>query len=148
MDPAILTKLIAPFLPFLLNLGNEAPETVTLSASEKFGEAAWQGARVLWTVLGPKIEAKEAANEAVIDVANNPEDGDSLAALRLQLKKILWQDEEFASEIAEILAKITSDEVPRNKINQTVTGNQNQVIGQVSGGTIIFGSVEGNVTLN
>lgn len=147
MDPATLTAFIAPFLPFLLKLGKTAAEKATESASEKFGEAAWQKAQSVWKALSPKVEAKEAANEAVTDVASNPEDEDSLAALRLQLKKLLVQDEHLAATIAKLLQDDAADGAPGLQIVQTVTGNQNQVIGQVTGGKV-FGNVQGNVTFN
>ncbi|MBW4449831.1 MAG: hypothetical protein KME38_24070 [Spirirestis rafaelensis WJT71-NPBG6] len=99
MDIAILVKFLAPCLPFLLNVGNKAVE----GASQKLGEDIWRKATVVWNKLQPKIEAKEAAIEAAVDVAKNPVDEDSIAALRQQLKKILENDSSLAAEIAKIL---------------------------------------------
>ncbi len=147
MDPATLTVFIAPFRPFLLNLGEKAAESAIESASEQFGEAAWQKAQSVWKALRPKVEAKEAANEAAADVANNPEDEDSLAALRLQLKKLLAQDEQLEAAVSQLLQEDAADGTPGLQIVQNVTGNQNQVIGQVTGGKV-FGNVQGNVTFN
>jgi len=99
MDIAILVKFLAPCLPFLLNVGNKAVE----GASQKLGEDVWRKATVVWDKLQPKVEAKEAAIEAAVDVAKNPVDEDSIAALRQQLKKILESDSSLAAEIAKIL---------------------------------------------
>ena len=143
MDPATLTAFIAPFLPFLLNLGKKAAETLTERGSQQFGDAAWQKAQRAWKLLSPKVEAKEAAKEVAVDVATNPEDEDSLAALRLQMRKILEKDESLATEIAQLLDADAPDGTPGMQIVQNVTGNKNQVIGQVSGGKV-FGSIEGN----
>ena len=85
MDITALTTFLTPFLPFLLKLGQGATE----SAASKFGEAAWQKAQTMWTALSPKVDAKETAKEAATDVANNPEDEDYQAVLRVQLKKLL-----------------------------------------------------------
>jgi hypothetical protein len=146
MDIATLTAFLSPFLPSLLNLGGKAVAKATESASGKFGEAAFSKAQAVWAKLSPKVEAKEAAKEAAIDVANSPEDKDSQAALRVQLKKLLEQDEELFKAIAQILAADAPDGTPGTKIVQNVTGNQNQVIGQVLGGKVI-GNITGNVTM-
>jgi hypothetical protein len=146
MDIATLTAFLSPFLPSLLNLGGKAVAKATESASGKFGEAAFSKAQAVWAKLSPKVEAKEAAKEAAIDVANSPEDKDSQAALRVQLKKLLEQDEELFKAIAQILAADAPDGTPGTKIVQNVTGNQNQVIGQVLGGKVI-GNITGDVTM-
>ncbi|GAB1538535.1 hypothetical protein NUACC21_11970 [Scytonema sp. NUACC21] len=101
MDIPLLVKFLAPCLPFLLNVGNKALE----GASEKLGEDVWNKAKNIWGKLQPKVEAKEAAIEAAVDVAKNPELEDSQAALRQQLKKILESDSSLAAEIAKIFAE-------------------------------------------
>ena len=146
MDIAVLTAFLSPFLPFLLKLGEKAAEKVTETAAGKFGEAAWGKAQTVWGKLSPKVGAKESAKEAVTDVAKNPEDEDLQAAFRVQLKKLLEQDEALAEDIATILQEDGLDGTPGVQIIQTVTGNRNQVIGQVTGGTVIR-DVQGNVNL-
>jgi hypothetical protein len=141
MEIATLTAFLTPFLPSLLKLGGKAVEKATESASGKLGEAAFAKAQAIWAKLSPKVEAKEAAKEAAIDVANSPEDEDSQAALRKQFKKLLEQDEELFKAIAQILAADAPDGTSGSKIVQNVTGDGNQVIGTVTGGTVI-----GNVT--
>jgi hypothetical protein len=133
---------LSPFLPTLLRLGGKAVDKATESAAGKFGEAAFAKAQAIWGKLSPK----EAAKEAAIDVANSPDDEDSLAALRVQLKKLLEQDEELMKAIAQILAEDAPDGTSGTQIVQNVTGNQNQVIGQVTGGKVI-GNITGNVTI-
>ncbi len=142
MEIATLTAFLSPFLPMLLKLGGKAVEKATESASGKFGEAAFKKAEAVWAKLSPKIEAKEAAKEAAIDVANNPEDEDSQAALRVQLKKLLEQDEELMKSIEQILKADAPDGSSGTKIVQNVTGDRNQVIGQVNGGNV-FGNITG-----
>jgi hypothetical protein len=136
-----LTAFISPFLPFLLKLGEKAAEKSTEAAAGKFGEAAWSKAQAVWEKLSPPIEAKEAAKETVIDVANHPEDKDLQVALKVQLKKLLEQDESLAKAIAQILQEDAPDGTPGTQIVQNVTGNQNQVIGQVTGGQV-FSNVQ------
>jgi hypothetical protein len=100
MDIATLTAFLSPFLPFLLKLGGKAIDKSTESAAGKLGEAAFGKAQAVWGKLGPSVEAKEAAKEAAIDVANSPEDGDLWVALKVQLQKLLEQDEELGRAIA------------------------------------------------
>ncbi|NES86339.1 MAG: hypothetical protein F6K10_36005 [Moorea sp. SIO2B7] len=97
--PATLTTFLAPFLPFLLEVGNKATD----SAAQEFGADAWKKAKAIWTKLRPKVEAKEAAKEAVDDVAATPDDEDSRTVLRMQLKKLLQKDQALAEAIAEIM---------------------------------------------
>jgi hypothetical protein len=146
MEIVTLTAFLSPFLPTLLRLGGKAVDKATESAAGKFGEAAFAKAQAIWGKLSPKVEAKEAAKEAAIDVANSPDDEDSLAALRVQLKKLLEQDEELMKSIEQILAEDAPDGTSGTQIVQNVTGNQNQVIGQVLGGKVI-GNITGDVTM-
>ncbi len=146
MEITTLTAFISPFLPFLLKLGGKALEKSTESASGKFGEAAFAKAQAVWGKLEPKVEAKEAAKEAAIDVANNPDDQDLQVALRMQLKKLLEQDEALMKAIEQILESHAPDGTPGTQIVQNVTGNQNQVIGQMTGGKAI-GNITGDVTM-
>ncbi len=139
MDIAMLAKDVAafltPFLPYLLKAGERATE----EAGKKLGGDAWEKAKALWGKLRSKVEAKPAAREAVQDVAAAPKDGDAQAALRLQLRKILSEDEELAAEVAQLWEKakamgvtvIASGEhsVAARKIEGSiiVTGDQNVV---------------------
>jgi hypothetical protein len=145
MDIVTLTAFITPFLPFLLKLGGKAAEKATETAAGKFGEASWTKAQAVWEKLSPKVDAKESAKEAALDVANAPEDEDLQVALRVQLKKLLAEDEALGRAIAQILQEDGSDGTPGTQIVQNVTGDRNQVIGQVTGGQV-FSNVEGNVT--
>jgi hypothetical protein len=143
MDLAILVKFLASCLPFLLNVSNKTGE----GASQKLGEDVWRKAIVLWGKLQPKVEAKEAAQEAAMDVAKNPEDEDSQAALRQQLKKILERDSSLAAEIAEIFQEQSTTAGGSDSIHQDVSGTGNQVIGKMEGNAKAIGKVHGNVKM-
>ncbi|WP_414545244.1 hypothetical protein [Nostoc sp. CCY0012] len=106
MDISLIVKLLAPCLPFLLNVGSKAVE----GASRKVGEDGWNKAKAIWAKLQPKVEAKEAAKEAATDVAESPENEDLQASLRVQLKKILDADTALAEEIAKILQEQKSSD--------------------------------------
>jgi hypothetical protein len=146
MDIATVTTFLSPYLPTLLMLGGKAVGKATESARVKYGEAAFAKAKEVWEKLRPKVEAKEAAKEAAIDVANSPQDEDSQAALRVQLKKLLEQDEELMKAIAQILEADEPDGTPGIQIVQNVTGDRNQVIGPMTGSQAI-GNITGDVTM-
>jgi len=81
------------------------------------------------------VEAKPAALEAVQDAAERPDDEDALAALRLQLKKLLAEDEPLAKELARLLPQ-------SGPAGQTVTASGSRSVaigGNVSGSVIVTG---------
>jgi hypothetical protein len=137
MEITTLMAAIAPFLPSLLKPHGQKIDRPTVAA---------QTAQAIWEKLGSKIATKPAAQEAAIDLANNPEDQDLQAALRVQLKKILDQDPQLSEEIDRILQTNHPQSNTGTKITQNVTGKNNQVIGQVSGGQV-FGNINGNVVI-
>jgi len=143
MDIALLVKFLAPCLPFLLNLGNQA----VAGAAPKLGEDVWQKAIAIWGKLQPKVEAKAATLEAARDVANDPEDEDLQTVLRVQLKKILAEEPALAAEIAQILSEKSVTGRVGNHIQQDVSGTGNQVIGKMAGNAKAIGQVQGNVNM-
>ncbi|HLO89044.1 MAG TPA: hypothetical protein VK203_29115 [Nostocaceae cyanobacterium] len=99
-----LVEFLAPSLPFILNVGNKVVE----GASRKIGEDLLSKGKAIWAKLQPKIEAKEAAKEAVADLAQNPEDQALQTVLQVQLQKILADDPALAEEIAQLLQEATT----------------------------------------
>lgn len=103
MDISELAHTVAvyltPFLPYLVKASEKAAE----EAGKKFGGEAWDKAKSVWAKLGPKVEAKPAALDAVQDVAASSSDEDAIDSLRLQLKKLLKDDDQLASDIAQQL---------------------------------------------
>jgi CHAT domain len=136
MEITTLTASIAPFLPFLLNLDDKTPES-----------AAFSKAQAIWEILGSKVADKATTQESAIDLAKNPNDKDLQATLRVQLKKLLDQDAELSKAIQQILQDTTPAKTSGTRIEQNVTGNNNQVIGHLSGGHV-FGNINGNVVIN
>jgi len=125
--PAQLVQFLAPFLPYLLKGLKLAGQEAARKLGEKTGERGFELAKALWDKLRPKVEARSAALEAAQDAADHPDDEDALAALRLQLKKLLAEDEALAQELARLLPQsgpagqtvITSGErLPRHRAFQ------------------------------
>ena len=135
MDIALLAKdavaLLVPALPYLVTAGNEAVK----EAGKKIGGEALDYAKTLWAKLRPKAEAKPALLEAINDAAAAPKDEDAQAQLRVQLKKLLADDTELASELENILSK-----AKKAGVSVIVSGDHSIGIGgNVSGSTLIAG---------
>jgi len=133
--PAQLVQFLAPFLPYLLKGVKLAGQEAAKKLGEKAGEQGFEQAKALWEKLRPKVEAKPAALEAATDVAANPKDEEALAALRLQLKKLLAEDESLAQELARLLPQ-------SGPAGQTVTASGTRSVaigGNVSGSVIVTG---------
>lgn len=129
MDIALLTAFLAPFLPFLLKLGEKAAE----KAAEKFGEDGWGKAKAIWSKLGPKVEAKEDTKVAAEQVAAKPESDKRQAVLQEELEILLKEN----PNLAEAITQIMQEGLPIAtgiQIQQTVSNNQGQVIGHMTGG--------------
>ena len=126
-----IVPFLAPFLPYLLKAGEKAAE----EAGRKLGAAAWEQAQALWARLRPKVEARPAAQEAVADVAAHPQDEDALAALRLQLRKLLEEDAALREEVARLW-----QEARAAGLTVAAVGPRSVAIGgDVSGSVIVTG---------
>ena len=125
------TAVLVPFLPYLLKFGDKAAE----EAAKKVGADAWAHAKALWAKIWPGLGAIPAAKAAISDAASMPADEDAQAALRLQVKKLLTQDQTLASEIEVLL-----EEGRRAGITVVVSGERAVGIGgNMIGGTINTG---------
>ena len=119
-----VVAFLTPFLPYLVKAGGEAAK----EAGKKFGEAAWEQAEALWGKLHPKMEDKPAAQEAVQDTAAAPDDPAAQAALRLQMKKLLAEDETLAAEVARVMQE--GSQVVASTVIQQRAGDNAIQIGQ------------------
>jgi hypothetical protein len=130
VEIAALTSFLAPFLPYVVQAGHK----VAGKAADAIGEEAANYAQRLWERLRPGVEAKPAAQEAVEEVAKSPEDEDALGALRIQLRKLLEEDQELAAELTSIWQEARAANVV------TASGERSVAVGgDVSGSTIITG---------
>ncbi|MBD2178423.1 hypothetical protein H6F42_16005 [Pseudanabaena sp. FACHB-1998] len=139
MDIVAVTSLISSCLPSLLKLGDKAAEI----AGSKIGEDAWATAKKIWEKLRPKVEEKKVIANAVEAVVESPEDEDCKEFFQKKLQKLIEENQDLTEAIAKILQE--SAPLPASvQINQTVTNNQGQVIGQMTGGKAI-GRIDGNI---
>jgi len=126
-----LTTALVPVLPYLLKAGEKAAEETGKAVAGQ----SWEWAKSLWTKLKPDVEAKPAALEAAQDVARAPEDQDLQAALRVQLKKLLTEDQSLAEEVSRWL-----EQGKTAGITVTASGERSIAIGgDAKGNTIVTG---------
>ena len=126
-----LTTALVPLLPYLLKAGDKAAEETGKAVAGQ----GWEWAKSLWTKLKPKVEAKPEALVAARDVAQTPEDTDLQAVLRVQLKKLLTEDQALAEEVSSWL-----DQGKTAGITVTASGERSVAIGgDVNGSTIVTG---------
>ena len=126
-DITALVNSIAPYVimaaPYLKQLGSvageEAAKEVSKQAAEKMGDGSWSMAKSIWQKLrGAKPETQTAIDSALNDVADDPDDTDTHAALRVKLRKALKEDSTLVEGLAQLLreAESTNIEGERNVI--------------------------------
>ena len=139
MDIVAVTTLISSCLPSLVKIGDQAAEI----AGSKIAGDAWETAKKIWQKLRPKVEEKKVITNAVEAVVETPDDEDSKQFLEKKLQKLIEENQELTEAIAKILQE-SAPLPPSVQINQTVTNNEGQVIGQMTGGKAI-GRIDGNI---
>lgn len=132
------TTLLVPFLPYLVKAGEGAAEVT----GKKLVEGTGTAAKAIWNRLKPKVEATPLALEAAQDLAANPTDNDLQATLRSQLKKLLSEDQSFATEVEQLFNK--AKEVGGSQVSATHggiafghTAIDNTIVGTVHGDFVI-----------
>jgi hypothetical protein len=126
-----LTTALVPLLPYLLKAGEKAAEETGKTVAGQ----SWEWGKSLWSKLKPKVEAKPAALEAAQDVAHAPEDEDLQTVLRVQLQKLLTEDQSLADEVSRWL-----EQGKAAGITVTASGERSVAIGgDAKGSTIVTG---------
>lgn len=145
MDITMLTTLLAPCLPFLLKkVGEPALGTV----ASKLGEDTWGRAKEIWTKLRPTLENEEAARIAATKLAEKPESEVWRAAFQEELEALLEKNTALKEAISELLEANGVNTTDTTQIQQTISNNQGQVIGQMQNSKAIsIGSIQENVQL-
>ncbi len=125
MDPNVallaaqVTSLLGPYL---------------VKGGEAFAsETGKKIAQSLWEKFKPKIEAKEAAKEALQDIKDAPDDKGAQASFEHQIKKILAEDFSFAKEISITIGEIDHSSIQAGDGSVIVKGN-------ISGSNVFSGN--------
>jgi hypothetical protein len=124
--------ILAPFLPQLIKTGQALADGVADQVEKQKASVA----EALWDRLFPKVSKTPATETAVKDVAENPDDSDYLAALRVQLRKMLTEDPRLAQELRTVL---DSGE-KAGTVTVSAGGERSVAVGgSIQGSTIITG---------
>lgn len=117
----------------MVKAGEQAGDKLAEEAGQQFGAGVLKTAQAIWSRLFPKISQKASAQEALDDAVTS-KDEDSVGAFRLQLKKILADDQRLAEELTTLLGKQPASVVV------TASGERSVAVGgNVSGSTISTG---------
>ena len=146
MDIAMLAKdvttMVLPLMPFLVKAGEKAAEM----AAQEIVKGGWDKAKALWQRLWQGREKKGAVAEAVQEVINQPGDEDAAAALRLQIKKTLSEDDSLAGEIKELLEefrRVSPQYYQAQLAGSGAIAQGEEAVAAGAGGVAIGGNVQG-----
>lgn len=130
--PALVTtawNVLHPYLP-----------VIATKAAEEVGKTA---VAEVWTAIKKKFDMKAAAKEALEDLLKDPQDADAQGAFRKQLRKLLEEDNSFASDLASLLEKAGSDYKGQVIGDGAIAqGDGAKAVGQ--GGIMIEGGMNGS----
>lgn len=129
------TTLLAPYMPFLIELGKEGGKKLAETIAEEGGKAAWQRAEVVWAKIKEPANRDPKLNGALTLVSAKPDDQTYLRILSSALTDRMKNDPELAKALLVILGGeesvqnivITSGSWARN-ITQETTGGGSQRI--------------------
>jgi len=134
MDPTSLATIASGVVSLLSALlkkkSGESDKSVGGLALEKASE--------LFRFIKTKFARQSTAREILDDLTRTPEDPDTQASVRAQLKKTMLADEEFAKQLADFLKE--ADEAGADAVfNTTIHGNVKKLVQ--------IGNVYGDVTI-
>ena len=132
MDAQTTSVLAANAVAVLAPYLSKAAETVIPKAAED-----------LYKTVKARLSRRPAAEEALEDLKKSPSDEDAQAALRLQLKKMLAEDEAFVQELSERLENARASGV----VMQVSASNRGVAAGGDVSGTVFTGDIQGPVSL-
>jgi hypothetical protein len=137
--------IIQPYLPVL---ATKTMEEISKKVPEAVGK--------VWDAITKKFETRPAAKEALEDVLKSPEDADTQATFRQQLKKIMAEDQSFAMDLGKLLesagdtykASLTGNGAIAQGAGAKAVGQRGVMIGGDVSGSDIFTGDENSVDSN
>ncbi len=140
---AAIVTLIAPFTPYLLEVGKIAGHTWTETIAEKGGEAAWSKAKMIWEKIQSHVGDDPIVKGAALMVSADPEDSSTQTLLINALATHLNVDPQLMQELLHLLGgKRAVQEVLADRqscvveVTQELKGNGTQSVKASEGSTI------------
>ena len=127
--------MLQPYLPIL---ATKAAETIGGKVPDAVGK--------VWEIIEKKFDTKATAKEALDDLLKAPKDEDNQATFRQQLKKLMAEDQSFATELSKFLeAAGDTHKASLAGDGAIAQGAGAKAVGK--GGVMIGGDVSGNIVL-
>jgi len=108
MDIDEIAALLAPLLPYLVKGGIEMGKAAAGKLGEKITEESWDSLKALGKKIRRKAGKKPALKEAIADSDASPVNEDNRKILRLQLKKLLEEDDALKQEAGTVVGQIVN----------------------------------------
>jgi NACHT domain len=109
MDISQIAVILAPLVPYLIKGGLKAAKAAAEKLGEKVTDETWNGLKAWWEKSHKKPGKKlDALDEAAQDAAQVPDDSDTQAALRQQIKKFLAENPDLLKEAENIVGQIVN----------------------------------------
>jgi hypothetical protein len=99
----IASATVSLLIPYLKNFGEGLAKKAGEEIGSKSGETAISKAKLLYETIKAKFSAKPDMAKTINAFEKSPDDGDTQATVRFQLKDTMATDESFALELANIL---------------------------------------------
>ncbi|CAM5472300.1 hypothetical protein GCM10010299_20820 [Streptomyces tanashiensis] len=128
MDAGLTAAEVTPYVVTAISAYGTA---VLTRAGDQAADATVSLGREILERFTRRNRRRTELESAVRDVAEDPQDVDSQAALRGQLRRILEGDPELGDELAALLAQ--------SGARVAATGERSVSVGQMSGGTVVTG---------
>lgn len=119
---------LAPFLPFI----HDATSGAAKKLGEKTTEAGLEYASRIWAWLHARSSSVPDMQAAALDVAQNPDEADLQAVLRVQIRKLLESQPKLEQELQAIV-----DSKPQQFNSVTASGDGAIAIGGNAVGNIM-----------
>jgi len=130
-----IVAALAPFMPFLIELGKAGGKKLVEVIAEKGGEAAWEKAETLWSKLKMRFGDDPEVQSAATMVAAKPEDERRQTTLAEVLVDRLQRDSALAEELLQMVGgqesvqQVLADRSSWvENVTQRMTGGGKQVV--------------------
>ncbi|HKZ86579.1 MAG TPA: hypothetical protein VJ793_23355 [Anaerolineae bacterium] len=98
-----VAAIVAPFAPYLIDVGKAVGKKMAETIAAKGGEAAWSKAQSLWSKIKARLGDDPEVKSAALMLAGAPDDETYQTLLTKVLAKRLEQNPDLARELLDLL---------------------------------------------
>lgn len=132
---AAIVSTLAPFLPYLVEVGKESGKKIAEILTEKGTEAAWEKAKRIWNKLKGYFGDAPAVQGAAMMMAEAPEDEFNQTALAKTLGTYLQKNPALGDELLKLLGgpeavqEVLADKASWvQRVEQSIEGSGRQIV--------------------